>query len=141
MAKIDNVEFNVLSESRPHENEVTSHPVEKGVDITDHIQKQPMTYSVEGFVGDSESPEEKHLALKYLWARGDVVKYSGRGVLPKCVVENFTSNVDESSKKGFDFSLTLREIRVANPSTVSTLPVNLKVDADDVGSAGRVQVK
>lgn len=141
MARIGDVEFNVLSESRPHDNEVTTHPVEDGVDITDHVRKQPKVYSIEGHVGDNEDPGAKHLALSYLWARGDLVDYSGRTKMKNVIVENFTSDVDESTQKGFTFSLTLREIDIAKPSTVSLLPVSLKVDVAEVGNAGRVQAQ
>lgn len=141
MAKIGDVEFNVLSESRPHENEVTTHPVEKGVNITDHVKRQPKVYEIEGHVGDAEDPGAKHLKLAIMWSRGEPVNYSGRTKMKNVIIENFTSDVDESSQKGFNFSLTLREIRIAKPSTVSLLPVRLKVNVAEVGNAGRVQTQ
>lgn len=141
MAKLGDVEFNVLTESRPHNNKVTSHPVEKGSDITDHVKREQLVYDITGVVGDSEDPGDKHLKLKYMWARGDIVDYKGRSTLNNCVVEDFTSDVDEGTKKGFNFSLTLRQVRISEPSTVSKLNVNLKVDKKAIGDAGRVQAK
>ena len=39
-----------LSEQHLHSAEATMHPVERGVDITDHIQVKPFTLSLEGIV-------------------------------------------------------------------------------------------
>lgn len=139
MARIGDVEFNVLSESRTHSSDVTNHPVEDGVDIVDHVQIKPRVYSIEGVVGDDHDPANAHLRLVRMQRRGDLVNYAGRAVINNCIIESLTVNVDSSAIRGFTFSMTIREVRIAKSSTVALLPVPLKVDMAEVGNVGRVQ--
>lgn len=141
MAKIGNVEFNLISEGRNYNNEVTQHPVEKGSDIVDHVKNQLRTYSIEGIVGDNEDPATKHQELVRIWEKRQVVSYRGRSTLSQCVITSLTTTVDASSRKGFRFSMEIQEIKIAKPSTVGLLPVALRVDVAEVGNAGRVQAR
>ena len=141
MAKIGNVEFNLISEGRNHNNEVTQHPVEKGSDIVDHVKNQLLTYSIEGIVGDNENPATKHQELVRIWSSRQVVSYRGRSTLSQCVITSLTTTVDSSSRKGFRFSMEIMEVRIAKPSTVGLLPVTLRADMAEVGNAGRVQAR
>lgn len=139
MAKIGNVEFNVISESRNYTANATSHAVERGSDITDHVKVGPLTYSIDGFVGDDDNPGAVHGQLVKLFRSAEPVNYVGRSMLNNCVIKSLTTNVDSSSISGFNFSMTITEIKVAEPSTVSDLPTDLKTDTASVGNAGRVQ--
>ena len=141
MAKIGDVEFNVLTESRPHRNRITSHPVEEGADITDHVEREQLSYTVTGIVGDDEDPASVHEKLMIIYHHGKVVDYQGRATLRNCIIEDFTSDVDSGSIKGFTFTMTITQIRIAKPSTVGLLPTRLKVDMKEVGNAGRVQAR
>lgn len=141
MAKIGNVEFNVISEKRSFPNEVTQHAVEDGADVTDHVRNLQRSFDIDGFVGDNEDPPRVHDQLVQMKEKRKPVDYSGRAVLTHCIIEDFNSNVDVKSRRGFSFSMKITQIKVAKPSTVSLLPVNLKVDVGEVGNAGRVQVQ
>jgi len=139
MARIGNVTFNLVSETRNYNNEVTQHPVESGSDIVDHVKNQLRTYSIEGIVGDNEDPATKHLELVRIWGKRQVVSYQGRNNLPQCVITSLSTTADASSRKGFRFSMEIMEVKIAKPSTVGLLPVALRVDVAEVGNAGRVQ--
>lgn len=141
MARIGNVTFNLVSETRNYTNEVTQHPVESGSDIVDHIKNQLRTYSIEGVVGDNEDPATKHLELVRIWGRRQIVSYQGRNNLPQCVITSLTTTADASSQKGFRFSMEIMEVKIAKPSTVGLLPVALRADVAEVGNAGRVQAR
>lgn len=140
MAKLGDVSFNVISESRTYPNEVTSHPVEKGVDITDHVKVLNTGFDIRGRVGDAEDPAKVHSLINAMRRNREITTYVGRGILKNCIVKEFRSDVGVDSRKGFSFSLQLVEIKISKPSTVSTLPVSLRVDKKDVDNAGRVQV-
>ena len=140
MAKIGDVEFNVIDEERSFDSEVTEHPVEDGADIADHIQIKPRSFKVNGKVTGPEAGP-KHLALHQLQSSKEPVNYKGRGRLNNCVVESLTTSVDVDVKNGFDFSMTIREIEVAKPSTIGLLPADLKADTSEIGNAGRVQTQ
>lgn len=139
MAKIGNVEFVLISEEREHTSEVSRHPVESGSDIADHVRNEPRVFNIEGIIGDRDWPATNHSRLVKMWKNRDLVDYQGRASLKNCIITSFVSRVDSSSKRGFTFSMTIEEIRIAKPSTVGLLPTILKVDVAEVGNAGRVQ--
>lgn len=139
MANIGGVYFNVLSESRPHNLEITSHPVESGSDVTDHAKMQRLSFSIEGVV--TENAPAAHAKMKNLQINKKIVSYQGRSVLKNCLVESFTSNVDSKLFDSYTFSMVITEIRIAKPSTIGLLPIRLKIDVDKVGNAGRVQIR
>lgn len=139
MAKIGDIEFNVISESRDYSADVTTHPVESGADITDHVSMRLASYNITGRVGDNENPSSVHARIRSMQRRRELLKYRGRAWMDDCIIEGFNSNVDEKSAKGFHFTMRLTQVKVSKPSTVGLLPVALKVDAADVANAGRVQ--
>lgn len=54
MCEIDGYPIDaVVTESHDYENEVTSFPVESGVDISDHVRRKPVKVTMEGLVSDS----------------------------------------------------------------------------------------
>lgn len=139
MATIGDVEFNVLTEDRLFDSEVTSHPVEGG-DISDHIDLKPRSYSITGVVTGSDSPK-KHSQLSQLRNSRELTRYVGRAVLKNCVIKSYTTSVDSVDIEGFTFTMEIREIKIAKPSTIGLLPMTLKVNVADVGNAGRVQTR
>lgn len=141
MAIIGDVEFNLLSESRTFDSEITQYSVEDGTDITDHVKPNWRTFSIEGIVGDAEDPPLLHSKFVRMQRKRGFVDYSGRAILTNCLISNFQSNVDDKSARGFRFSMTITQVKVSKPSTVALLPIALKVDVEAVKNAGRVQVQ
>lgn len=139
MANIGGIYFNVLSESRPHNLDITSHPVEEGADVTDHAKLQRSSYSIEGVV--TENASAAHAKMRNLQINKKIVAYHGRTILKNCLIESFTSNVDSKLFESYAFSMVITEIRIAKPSTIELLPIRLKIDVDKVGNAGRVQIR
>lgn len=138
MARLGNIEFVLIREDRTYENEVTSHPVERGSDVTDHVMNQPLTFQIEG---EYTGPDAGRIHGEFvkLFRSGEPVYYSGRAAMANAVIENFTSSVDENIANGFHFSLTLKNIRIARPSVVGLLPATLRADVSEVKNVGRVQ--
>ncbi|SDI16150.1 hypothetical protein SAMN05192534_12373 [Alteribacillus persepolensis] len=140
MARIGDVEFFLIDETRNYESEVTTHPVERGADVADHIQLNPLRYQITGEVTGSDAAE-KHRALLKLRNARDITSYSGRANMSNCIVENYSTNVNVNYRNGFSFTLNIVQARVARPSTVGLLPAELKADTSEVGNAGRVQAQ
>ena len=55
MALINNNYVLAENESITYESESTSHPVEKGIDITDHVQRKPIILSISGVISDTKN--------------------------------------------------------------------------------------
>ncbi|MGY4689350.1 phage baseplate protein [Salibacterium sp. K-3] len=138
MARIGNVQFNVISERRTFDNEVTEHPVEDEGSISDHVSNDPVSYSIKGMV-TNPGAAEAHRNLLKLRLSGEPTKYRGRSTLQRAVIESLETDVDEKIRNGFNFSMTIKQIELARPSTVGLLPASLEADTSEVGNAGRVQ--
>ncbi|NGP45964.1 hypothetical protein G4V62_13780 [Bacillaceae bacterium SIJ1] len=138
MASIGGVHFNVISESRNYNNEVTSHSVEDDKTITDHVKPDPISFAIEGIVTTDASTV--HRDLLRLRASKTLLDYKGRSTIKNVIIERLKTDVDEKIANGFNFSMTIKQVRLARPSTVNLLPVSLKADTSDIGNAGRVQL-
>lgn len=58
LAKIDTITLDAsLSETHTADVEVTSHPVEQGAAITDHMRAKPRTITIEGIVTNTAMPD------------------------------------------------------------------------------------
>ncbi|WP_026702864.1 phage baseplate protein [Salibacterium aidingense] len=138
MARIGNVEFNALREERSFINEVTSHPVEDEGAANDHVINEPVSYTIEGVV-TNPGAARAHRELKSMRLSGEPIRYDGRANLKRAIIEEFITDVDVNIQNGFNFTMTIKQVNFARPSTVGMLPVSLKADTSEVGNAGRVQ--
>lgn len=93
----------------------SEHPVEQGVDITDHIKPEPAELSLTGkIVGDNASDTLGKI-LK-LQKDGSPVNYTGRNIFKNMIILNFNTSHPNTVWGGCDFEMTLKEIKVADPS-------------------------
>lgn len=97
--------------------EVSSHPVESGLDITDNVKRSPVSISLSGeIVGDNASTILSN--IQALHQSGKYVKYSGRNILKNAIIETFDTGHPNTISGGCSFSMTLKEIRVANSAYI-----------------------
>ncbi|MBU8908500.1 phage baseplate protein [Desertibacillus haloalkaliphilus] len=139
MASINGIPISVIDEDRNYDNESTDHPVEEDQDITDHVINNPITFRITGEVtGDNAAQIDAQLREL---RRGELVRYVGRAILPNAVFDSYRTTVDSRIANGFRFTLTLKQVKLARPSTVSLLSPEIRSQVKDVGNAGRVQVQ
>lgn len=138
MAKIGNVEFNLIDEKIDMPNNVTDHSIEGGSNISDHVHNDNITVSVNGFVGDSDSPlttQKKLIELRNNTSK--TIKYSGRTVISSCLIQDLSFAKDSSSKKGFSFSMKLKQVNIvgAKKGNINSF---VAIDTKGVSNKGRV---
>lgn len=135
----------VVKFSVPRTLSVTTHPVEKGVSISDHVQRQPITMTIEcvltenvpkvaGAVGG-----RTHVKEQLDWLREtaesdnplvDVVTLRD-GVYTGLAISSIPSEFDRVSR--VQFTLELKEIRVA---TATTILISVEdIDEEDTATA------
>ena len=115
MAKINNIYVFVKDENKSFGVQATEHPVESGIDITDHVKRNPITMSISGeIVGDNASSVMSR--LKQLHQNGTLCKYVGRTTLSNCIITDFSTSHPHNIWGGCSFSMTLKEIRIASTS-------------------------
>ena len=117
MAKLGSYKIGVVEESGAFGVEATKHPVEKGVSLTDHVQRELETFTISGkVVGTNAAKVEAY--FKTQMNAGKPVVYIGKMRLSNVIILNFNKTHTSSVSNGFGFSMTLREVRIAKSSLV-----------------------
>lgn len=160
MATINGLAIFVETESVKRSIESTDHPTETGLPITSNIQLQPITLSISGKIvnnGKYKSSEIKSKITK-LQKKGSLITYKGRNTLKNLQIQSFDSDYNKDNWGGIDFSMELKEVRIAKSSykkkkkkkskkstknkqaSLKKSKPNLKVGAKVVFKGGRVYV-
>ncbi|MNC36221.1 hypothetical protein D3C75_847320 [compost metagenome] len=139
MAKLDGKYITVETEAPDYPVTVTEQPVEKGVNLVDHVQAGAWTMSLSGLIvgPDADKTRAYIVAAK---DKGKVVRYIGRNRFTG-VITAFSTSHDYTVANGMTFSMDLREVRVATSSYVATLPAPVKAQAAAVANKGTQQPK
>lgn len=115
MALIDNKYYIFVEEEEATLSaNVTQHPVETGIKVTDNVKQQPITLTVSGkivAVGDTSATTIRE-ALRQLNQYGIVVRYQGVHILPEAVISNLKTKATAEISGGYDFEMDLTQIRI-----------------------------
>lgn len=118
MALINNLYVFVESEDVDRGVESTSHPVEQGVDITDHIKKNPTQLSIQGKIVSRGGLKASDILDKITQLKnsGSLITYVGRNALSNMQIQSFSTSHPNTVWGGCEFSMTLKEVRIAKPA-------------------------
>ena len=132
MALINNLYVFVEKEEVSHEVESTSHPVEKGIELTDHIQRKAEEISISGKIITCDSGKASEILEKILQLQrtGSLITYVGRNLASNMQIQDFSTSHPNTNWGGCDFDMTLKEVRIAKPAYT----------AEKVNNAGTQQV-
>ena len=114
MALLNNIYIHVTDETVNRTVESTSHPVEKGIDITDTIRRQPITLSLTGMIvdyGDITAANALSLVIS-LQNEGSLISYRGRNVIDNLQIQSFSSSHPNTIHNGLSFTLELKQVRL-----------------------------
>lgn len=108
---------NVVSESYDEGVNTTDHPIEGGKEVTDHIEQQPVILKISGVVAgpDAAAKLEK---LRLYMRTGKLLKYSYRSVISNVIIEKFPHDHVVQVRNGFEFQITLKQIRIAKVGVI-----------------------
>lgn len=112
MAFLNNIYLFVVDEKVSRDVAISSHPVEKGLDITDNIKRSPLVINISGEIVGARTTLYIH-ALQNLMFSGSYVEYSGNNTIKNAVIESFDTDYTNAVTGGCTFSMKLREMRVA----------------------------
>ena len=118
MALINNLYVFVADESVTNDVESTSHPVEKGIDFTDHIRRSPVELSISGKITDSNGMKASEILakIKELQKSGSLITYVGRNSFVNMQIQGFSTSHPNTNWGGCDFAMSLKEVRIAKPA-------------------------
>lgn len=129
----------VVKESPSFDAEVTQKPVEKGEDISDHMQTKPYTIQLSGSMVN-DAPAKIQTLLSYQ-KEAKLLKYVGRGIYTDMVITKLETDHSTKNAKGFDYNMTISHVKIAKPETFEVNVKNPKTKKQDAKTATKVKKK
>lgn len=146
MATINNLYVQVVDEDWDKDVNSTSHPVEKGIEITDTIRQKPVVLSLSGNIVNVGTTKADTIVSKIeeLKTKGSLITYVGRRTMSGLQIQAFKTSHPNTIWGGCKFEMELKEVRIANkaytaPKT-STSTGSLKVGSKVIFKGGNVYV-
>lgn len=118
MALINDIYVFVETESVRREAQASQHPVEEGIDLTDHVKRSPVSLSLTGSIV-GEGYEDDILYLDEMHRSGELVEYVGVNLLSDAVITSFTTEHTGEIKGGCRFTMDIGEVRIASSPFVA----------------------
>lgn len=113
LCKLGDIEFEVVSDERPQlANEVTDRPVEDIGSVSDHVENKPLVFAFDG-LATGNNAFQKLQTLRQYWKDKTLLQYVGRNAIMSVVIEVLNTTHNNRNARGFSFSITLKQIRVA----------------------------
>lgn len=112
MALINNLYVFVEDEDVGREIDATEHPVEKGINITDHVNPKAITVSLRGRIVGSNAANTIQL-LQTMMRTGVLVKYVGRSTMSNAIITSFNTSHPNTIHGGCSFTCEIKQVRIA----------------------------
>ncbi|MBA2878055.1 LysM repeat protein [Anoxybacillus kamchatkensis] len=141
-SKLAGYEILVLDESINTGVTVTDHPVEQGFNISDHIEPETPTIELNAIIirPTFERAQKAVDILESKMYKGERIVYEGKKIYPNFVIQSFKYNRNKNIKNGYNASITLKKVRIAQQSYVPTLPKE-RSQIKPVTNSGRKQTQ
>lgn len=136
MGLINNIYVFVKDENVSYNSESTSHPVEKGIEITDTVRRKPTEISISGSIVDVGSKKATAIKdeLKKLKDNASVITYTGCDIFNNLQIQSFEASRSKDVWGGFNFSMDFKEVRFAasayTPPAKTTTTTNKNTTAN-----------
>ena len=121
---------------------VTDHPVEFGVEVSDHAQSEPLTIAIRGRISETPlslapTPAAVETALGFFERneRQLVTVSTSRGVFADMILQQYDWQID--GRRGIVFDVILRKVRIAFSIAVA-IPARTPAPAVEAGAASEV---
>lgn len=112
MALLNNLYIFVKEESVDGEANVSTHPVESGDKITDHVKAEPAVLSLTGEIVGKSSKTVKN-KIESFKNKGTLVTYVGSYTLKNGIILNFKTRVSNEASGAYFFDMELKSIKIA----------------------------
>lgn len=134
MALINNIYIFVETEDIQRGVNVSSHPVEQGLNVSDNAKPEPKVIKIKGEIVGAQAANNLK-ALEKLHQSGSYVKYVGRNILSNAVITSFNTSHPNTIWGGCAFDMEIKEIRIAKS------PVIVKAKKKTKGGTKQVTAK
>lgn len=139
-SKINGLLVHVVNEDTDMDVAIPIHKVEKGINLSDHIERQPTVVKLSGLLvrPTPERVESLITQLQVIEESGKLVVYQGRRIYKNMLLSGLNFTADSNISNGYNFSCNLTEVRIAQSSYV---PPKIKAITAPVSQAGRKQTE
>ncbi|MCF8002124.1 MAG: hypothetical protein K9K76_09730 [Halanaerobiales bacterium] len=138
----------VENESSTFSNEVTQKPIEDGTVISDHINNQPTTFSLDIIITGEYggTPEEKYERLLAIRDNREIISVIGAlQVYENMAISEISLQKSSDNAKGYSGSITFQQVRYAKAETITVniAPPKLNGEnlADPEGESSEISTK
>lgn len=120
--------------------EIPKHKVEKGIELSDHVERQPVVLKLSGLLvrPTNERVETAIAKLRKISEEGKLISYQGRRIYTNMLLHNLRIDTNVKIMNGHRFSCTLTEGRVGQSSYVDAA---LAPQTKKLSSAGRKETE
>ena len=131
MAFTNGLYVHVVDEELTSDVEISSHPVEEGIDFSDTMKRNPSILSISGKIVDYPLPVmdgvyvRAYTILECLKAdkdAGRLITYQGRNICYNYQITSFSTTHPNTNTGGADFTMELQECRIAGNAYIETTP-------------------
>ncbi len=139
MGLLAGVSVFVRSEEVANSAEVTNHPTEDGVSISDHTKPNPQTISITGVI-QGDDAKRRCEDLEKAMNKGEIVSFENTKAYLNMAITSFEYKADKSVKKGYSFDASLQKMRIAKSSYTKLNTID-KTQVSKTSNAGRKQAE
>jgi LysM repeat protein len=139
-ALLNGIYIFVENEDTNFDVDIPTHKVEKGINLSDHVERQPVVVKLSGKLIRPTPEQVESLIQKLLKIEneGKTVTYEGRRIYKNMLMSGFNIKANSKIMNGYNFSCTLTEVRIAQSSYV---PPEMKAVTAKTAEAGRKQTE
>ncbi|MCT6926171.1 phage baseplate protein [Metasolibacillus sp.] len=137
-SKLHGLLIHVESEDASIDVDIPTHKVEKGINLSDHVERKPIVVKISGLLIRPTKDRVETLVkkLQKIETEGKAITYEGRRIYKKMLVSGLSIKATAKAVNGYQFSLMLTEVRIAQSSYV---PPKTKAVTAPKAQAGRKQ--
>ncbi|MEW9702822.1 phage baseplate protein [Paenibacillus sp. SI8] len=139
MAYLNGYYITVESEEPDFEVDITEQPVENGMNMTDHVQRKASSMNISGVILGEDAAQIRKVFQGFMDS-GTVVEFDGRNYFTG-LIQSLSTKHDYTVSDGYTFSMSLKEIGIAESSYIGSLPAPIRAEAAPIVSSGTKQTK
>lgn len=139
-SKLHGLLIHVVDEDADIDVDTPTHKVEKGIDLSDHVERKPIVVKISGLLIRPTADRVETLVqkLQAIEFEGKLITYEGRRIYKNMFVSGLTIKANSGVMNGYRFSLTLTEVRIGQSSYVKP---KVKAVTASKAKAGRKQTE
>ncbi|MCO7127820.1 LysM domain-containing protein [Sporolactobacillus shoreicorticis] len=118
--KLGKVKLYIETEKLSNSVTATAYPLDQGEPITDHVQQQPQTLSIDGWILSGSSYKAELQYLRDNMRKGTLLNYTGRTICKNVIITSIDDTRTGNVANGSAVSIQLQFIRIVKEKWSNT---------------------